>query len=131
MPGSDGSAIAPSGILSVGKPHPRFYGTFPRILGKYVREEKILTLPETIKKMTYTPARKFGFQNRGQIAEDYWADIVVFDPEKVIDKATWTNPHQFPQGIEYVIVNGQIVVKEGEQTDNLPGKILKNSEFRI
>jgi N-acyl-D-amino-acid deacylase len=81
--------------------------------------------------MTSIPARKFGFQNRGQIAEDYWADIVVFNPETVIDKATWTDPHQFPEGIEYVIVNGEIVVNEGGQTDALPGKILKNSEFRI
>lgn len=129
MPGSDGSAISPSGILSVGKPHPRFYGTFPRILGKYVREEKVLTLPEAIKKMTSTPALKFGFKHRGQIAEDYWADIVVFNPETVIDKATWTDPHQFPEGIEYVIVNGEIVISEGEQTDLLPGKILKNSNI--
>jgi N-acyl-D-amino-acid deacylase len=129
MPGSDGSAIAPSGILSVGKPHPRFYGTFPRILGKYVREEKVLTLPEAIKKMTSVPAMKFNFKQRGQIAEDYWADIVVFNPDTVIDKATWTDPHQFPEGIEYVMVNGKIVVNKGEQTDLLPGKILKNSEF--
>jgi N-acyl-D-aspartate/D-glutamate deacylase len=127
MPGSDGSAIAPSGILGVGKPHPRFYGTFPRILGKYVREEKVLTLPEAIKKMTSTPALKFGFKHRGQIAEDYWADIVVFNPDTVIDKATWTDPHQFPEGIEYVLVNGEIAVNEGEQTDLLPGKILKKN----
>ena len=129
MPGSDGSAIAPSGVLSVGKPHPRFYGTFPRILGKYVREEKILMLPEAIKKMTSTPACKFGFQKRGQIAENWWADIVVFNPDTVIDKATWTDPHQFPEGIDYVIVNGQIVVHEGEQTDLLPGTILRSSGF--
>jgi N-acyl-D-amino-acid deacylase len=127
--GSDGSAIAPTGILSGGKPHPRFYGTFPRILGKYVREEKVLTLPEAIKKMTSTPAFKFGLHNRGQITHDYFADIVIFNPDTVIDRATWENPHQFPTGIEYVIVNGEIVVNDMGQTDLLPGKILKRFDF--
>ncbi len=126
VPGSDSSALAPAGVLGAGKPHPRFYGTFPRILGKYVREEKVLTLPEAIKKMTSVPAMKFNFKHRGQIAEDYWADIVVFNPDTVIDKATWTDPHQIPEGIEYVIVNGEIVVNKDGQTDALPGKTLKN-----
>lgn len=125
--GSDGSAIAPYGILSHSKPHPRFYGTFPRILGKYVREGKILTLPEAIKKMTSTPARKFNFHQRGQIAEDFFADIVIFNPDTVMDLATWENPHQYPVGIEYVIVNGEIVINEGEHTGLLPGKLLKKA----
>jgi N-acyl-D-amino-acid deacylase len=122
--GSDGAAVAPYGILSEGKPHPRHYGTFPRILGKYVREEKVLTLPEAIKKITSNTARKFGFQNRGQIAENFFADIVIFNPDTVIDRATYENPHQYPEGIEYVIVNGEIVIREGEHTGQLPGKIL-------
>ena len=125
--GSDGSAIAPYGILSSGKPHPRFYGTFPRILGKYVREDKLLTLHEAIKKMTSTTASKFGFHKRGQITEDFFADIVIFNPDTVIDRATWENPHQYPIGIEYVIVNGEIVINEGEHTGLLPGKILKKA----
>jgi N-acyl-D-amino-acid deacylase len=125
--GSDGSAVAPYGKLSGGKPHPRFYGTFPRILGKYVREEKVLTLPTAIQKMTSTTARKFGLRNRGQISENYFADIVIFNPDTVIDRATWENPHQFPIGIEYVIVNGEIVIREGEHTGLLAGKILRKA----
>lgn len=125
--GSDGVALAPYGILGKGKPHPRYYGTFPRILGKYVREDKVLSLPEAIKKMTSTTARKFGLLNRGQITEDYFADIVIFNPETVIDLATYENPHRYPAGIEYVIVNGEIVVREGEHMGLLPGKILRKA----
>ena len=127
--GSDGSAVAPYGILAGGKPHPRFYGTFPRILGKYVREEKILTLHSAIQKMTSTTAGKFRLLKRGQITEDYYADIVIFNPETIIDKATFDNPHQYPEGIEYVVVNGKIVVHEGEHSGLLPGKILRSSDF--
>lgn len=123
--GCDGSAVAPYGILSQGKPHPRNYGTFPRVLGQYVRDEKILPLEEMIKKMTSIPAKRFGFERRGTITSGFYADLVVFDPERVEDKATWVNPHQYPVGIEYVIVNGQIVIERGEHTGRLPGKILK------
>ena len=123
--GSDGEAVAPYGILSKGKPHPRYYGTFPRILGKYVREEKILSLSQAIKKMTSQTAVKFGLQKRGQIRDGCFADIVIFSPDKVSDLATWENPHQYPDGIKYVIVNGQLVVKEGNHTGVLPGSILK------
>ncbi|KPK83805.1 MAG: hypothetical protein AMS27_11855 [Bacteroides sp. SM23_62_1] len=123
--GSDGSAVAPYGILHQGKPHPRYYGTFPRILGKYVRDENVLTMEQAIQKMTSRTAKKFGLSNRGQIKEDYFADLVVFNPNTVIDRATWEDPHQYPAGIEYVIVNGEIVIKEGEHTGKLPGKILK------
>lgn len=123
--GTDGSALAPYGLLSFGKPHPRHYGTYPRVLGKYIREEKISPLPEMIKKMTSLPARKFGFLKRGVLREKYIADITIFDPDKVIDKATWVNPHQYPLGIEYVLVNGQIVIEEGNHTGNLPGKVLR------
>ncbi len=123
--GCDGSALAPYGLLGGGKPHPRNYGTFPRVLGKYVRDEKILPMPEMIKKMTSIPAKNFGFSNRGVIKKDNFADIVVFDESKVIDKATWTNPHQYPDGIEYVVVNGKTVVQRAEHTGQLPGLILK------
>jgi N-acyl-D-amino-acid deacylase len=123
--GSDGTAVAPYGILHKGKPHPRYYGAFPRILGKYVREEKILTLPQAIQKMTSVPAKKFGFSGRGRIKEGYYADLVVFDPDKVIDKATWKDPHQYPEGINHVIVNGEVVINEGESTGKLPGRILR------
>jgi N-acyl-D-amino-acid deacylase len=123
--GCDGSAVAPYGILGRYKPHPRSYGTFPRVLGKYVREEKILPLEEMIKKMTSIPARRFGFEKRGGLKPGFCADLVVFDPDKIEDRATWVNPHQYPAGIEYVIVNGEIVVDHGEHSGRLPGKILK------
>ncbi len=123
--GCDGSAIAPYGLLGKGKPHPRSYGTFPRVLGKYIRDEKIVSMPEMVKKMTSIPAKKFGFINRGVLKSGYFADIVLFDKNKVIDKATWKDPHQYPEGIEYIFVNGRVVIKRGEHTEELPGKILR------
>jgi len=101
MIASDGNAVAPHGRLGEGKPHPRCYGTFPRVLGKYSREEKIFDLPAAVMKMTSMPATKLGLPKRGLIAKDYYADIVVFNPETVIDNATFADPHQFPTGIEY------------------------------
>jgi N-acyl-D-amino-acid deacylase len=129
--GADGAAIAPYGLLHRGKPHPRHYGTFARILGKYVREEKIFSLSQAIQKMTFTTARKFGLKDRGLIKKGYYADLTVFNPEKIIDKATWQNPHQYPEGIEYVVVNGQIVIQEGKHTGKLPGLILKKPSQTI
>jgi N-acyl-D-amino-acid deacylase len=123
--GTDGSAIAPYGLLHKGKPHPRLYGTFPRVLGKYIREEKILSLPEMLKKMTSLPALKFGFLRRGALKQEFYADVVIFDGDRVIDKATWTDPHQYPVGIEYVIVNGKVVIERGEHTGKLPGRVLR------
>lgn len=123
--GSDGSAIAPHGPLGRGKPHPRHYGTFPRVLGKYVREEKIIPLPEMLKKITSIPAKKFGFEKRGILQNGFFADIVIFDRDRIIDTATWTDPHQFPRGVEYVIVNGTAVIQQGEHTGNLPGMVLR------
>ncbi len=125
--GCDGSARAPYGKLGAGKPHPRSYGTFPRVLGRYIREERILPLPEMIKKMTALPARKFGFAGRGALQNGFSADIVVFDPERVVDRATWQNPHQYPVGIEHVIVNGTPVVENSEHTGELPGRVLRSS----
>jgi N-acyl-D-amino-acid deacylase len=126
--GTDGSAVAPYGLLHRGKPHPRHYGTFPRVLGKYIREEKIVPMPEMLKKMTSLPAQKFGFGKRGALKNGYFADIVIFDQDKVIDKATWTDPHQYPEGIEYVLVNGKVVIQKGEHTGDLPGKVLRKKK---
>jgi N-acyl-D-amino-acid deacylase len=125
--GCDGSVQAPYGLLSRGKPHPRNYGTFPRVLGKYVREEKIASWEEMIRKMTSIPAERFGFEKRGVLRPGYAADVVLFDPEKVIDTATWVNPHQYPVGIEYVLVNGRVVIERGQHTGNLAGLILKKT----
>lgn len=123
--GSDGSVAAPYGILSEGSPHPRFYGTFPRVLGYYAREKGIFTLEEAVKKSSFMNAQKLGIKNRGQIAKKYFADLVIFDEQKIIDKATFEQPHQYPEGINYVIVNGTVVIKNGEHTGKLPGKIVK------
>jgi N-acyl-D-amino-acid deacylase len=123
--GCDGSAVAPYGLLSRGRPHPRNYGTFPRVLGKYVKEEKIITAEAMIRKMTSIPASRFGFERRGVIRAGAFADLVIFDPDRISDRATWVDPHQYPSGIEYVIVNGEIVIKGGEHSGNLPGRILR------
>ena len=125
--GSDGSAVSPYGPLGEGKPHPRFYGTFPRVLGKYCREEKVFDLPTAIHKITRLPARKLGLQERGELIDGYHADVVIFDPKTVIDKATFTNPHQYPDGIEYVIVNGKIVIDRAQHTDALPGQVIRHA----
>jgi len=119
---SDSWVIAPSGG---GKPHPRGYGSFARVLGKYVREEKILTLEEAIKKMTSLPAKKIGLRDRGMLKEGYWADVTIFNKDEIKDKATFKNPHQYAEGIYYVIVNGKLAVNHGEVTGKKPGKILK------
>ncbi|MFX1532978.1 MAG: amidohydrolase family protein [Promethearchaeota archaeon] len=125
MIGTDGWGVSPTGILSYGKPHPRFYGTCPRILGRYVREEGLMTLEEAIRKMTSFPAQRLSLFDRGLIREGMWADIVIFDPNVVIDKATYDQPHQFPEGIPHVIVNGIIVVENNKQNNELPGKVLR------
>jgi len=127
MVGSDGSAICPEGVWRDFVPHPRYYGTFPRVLGHYARDEKIIPLQEAVRKMTWAPARKVGLKDRGLIHPGFKADLVVFNPETVKDKATFQNPHQYPQGIHYVLVNGEIVVQNGEHTGRLPGKVLRRN----
>lgn len=122
--GSDGDALAPYGDLARSKPHPRSYGTFPRVLGHYVREEKVLSLEEAVKKMTSVTAERFGLTDRGVIREGAWADLVLFDAQTVADRATYTDPHQYPVGISYVMVNGVVVIEQGEHTGALPGQVL-------
>lgn len=125
--GCDGSVRAPYGPLSLGKPHPRSYGTFPRVISKYIREDKILPLPQMIRKMTAVPAGRFRFPNRGLVKKGYYADLVLFDVDKIKDKATYRNPHQYPEGIPYVLVNGLPVIEGGEHTGRLPGRVLRNT----
>jgi N-acyl-D-amino-acid deacylase len=121
---TDEDAYKTEGLMSKRNPHPRAYGTFPRILGKYVREEQTLSLEEAIRKMTSQAASWVGLSDRGYIRENFAADMVVFDPNTVIDKATYTQPHQYPEGIIHVIVNGQFVVKDSEHTGQKPGQAL-------
>jgi N-acyl-D-amino-acid deacylase len=124
--GSDSVTWAPYGALNVGNPHPRDYGSFPRVLGHYSRDKKLFPLEEAIRKMTSLPARQMGLKKRGLLETGYFADLVLFDPEHVADTATFVNPKQYPTGIHSVIVNGKIVLQKGRHTGQLPGKILRN-----
>ena len=119
--GSDGSAL---NLNYPGKPHPRSFGTNPRVLGKYAREEKVLTLEDAVRKMTSLPAQVLGLKDRGLLKEGYWADIVVLDPDKVSDMATYENPKQYPKGIDYVLVNGAVVIENSHHTGARPGRII-------
>jgi len=123
--GSDGSALAPYGPLGKGKPHPRSYGAFPRALGKYVREERLLSIEAMVRKMTSVPAERFGFTRRGVLRAGNFADIVVFDPDRIRDKATWADPHQYPEGIPHVLVNGKVVIMDGEHSGVTAGAVLR------
>lgn len=118
--GSDG----PLGIFGEGTPHPRQYGAFARVLGYYVRDRRILTLEQAIRKMSSQSAKRLGIQDRGLIATGFFADIAIFDPDKIKDKATFENPHQYAVGMKHVLVNGEIVVLDGKHTGNRPGKII-------
>jgi N-acyl-D-amino-acid deacylase len=122
--GSDGSAVSPDGPTGRTHPHPRYYGTFPRVLGRYVRELKVITLPEAVKKMTSMNADKLGITDRGRLKEGFAADVTVFDQNRVIDRATFEKPHQFPMGIKYVIVNGVVTVDNEQHTGALAGRVL-------
>jgi N-acyl-D-aspartate/D-glutamate deacylase len=119
--GSDGSAL---NLEYPGKPHPRSFGTHPRVLGKYTRDEKVLQLEDAVRKMTSLPAQVLGLKDRGLLREGYRADIVVFDPDTVADLATYDNPKQYPKGIEYVLVNGAVVIDDGHHTGARPGTVV-------
>ena len=123
---SDGSSLSNEGVLSVGKPHPRSYGTNPRFIQKYVNEKKLISIEEAIRKMTSMPAQRLGLTNRGRLTPGYAADIVIMDLPNVKETATFTDPHQYPKGISHVIVNGEIVIKDEEYTGKTPGKMITN-----
>ncbi len=114
---SDGGAYATEGPARDGHPHPRSLGTFPRVLGRYVREQKVLTLEQAIHKMTGAPAARLKLADRGQLKKDFAADVVVFDPDTVIDRATYAQPFQYPDGIGVVVVNGQVALRDGQRQD--------------
>ncbi|MDP3048035.1 MAG: D-aminoacylase [Thermodesulfovibrionales bacterium] len=129
MIGSDSSARSRTGLTCKGKPHPRGFGSFPRFLGKYVRDNKLMSMTSAVHKITMLPARTFGINGRGVLKKGAFADIVVFDPERIIDKATFDKPFLKPEGIYYVIVNGLPEVWEGEITGATAGKILRNQGY--
>jgi N-acyl-D-amino-acid deacylase len=125
MVASDGSAVAPYGALGADYyPHPRNYGCFPRVLGEFVRNRKLVDLGEAIRKMTSLPAERFNLADRGQLRPGWRADITVFDPATVADRATFSSPREYPVGIDHVIVNGQLVLERGEHTNAHPGRVL-------
>jgi N-acyl-D-amino-acid deacylase len=124
--GSDGLAHATEGPLRRGRPHPRSFGTFPRVLGVYAREKKLLTLEDAVRKMTSLNAEKIGLRDRGVIREGAFADLAVFDAAKVIDKATYLEPFQYPEGIEIVVVNGDVTVERGRHTGARAGRVIRH-----
>ena len=126
---NDSSGTEPEGILGEEHPHPRAYGTFPRILRKYVREEKKLTLEDAIRKFSALPAQRMRLTDRGVLKQGMWADVVVFDPARVRDLATFENPNQLSEGMEYVLVNGAPVIESGKMTGARPGKVLRGPGY--
>jgi N-acyl-D-amino-acid deacylase len=127
---NDSEGTAPEGLLGASHPHPRAYGTFPRILHRYVRDEKILTLPDAIRKFSALPAGRMRIADRGVLKEGMWADVVVFDPAKVRELATFEKPNQLSVGMDYVLVNGVPVIEDGKMTGKLPGKVLRGPGYR-
>ena len=126
---NDSEGTSPEGILGQAHPHPRAYGTFPRILSKYVREEKALTLEDAIRKFSALPAQRMRLTDRGVLKGGMWADVVIFDPATVHDRATFDNPNQLSEGMEYVLVNGVPVIDQGKMTGALPGKVLRGPGY--
>jgi N-acyl-D-amino-acid deacylase len=126
---NDSEGTSPEGILGQAHPHPRAYGTFPRVLAKYVREDKALSLEDAIRKFSALPAQRMRFTDRGVLKAGMWADVVIFDPATVRDRATFDDPNQLSEGMEYVLVNGTPVIAEGKMTGVLPGKVLRGAGY--
>ena len=124
--GSDGLALAVEGPLRRGSPHPRSFGTFPRVLGVYVREKHLLTLEDAVRKMTSLNASKLGILDRGLLRPGQFADVTAFDPDKIIDRSTYLDPFRYGEGIEYVVVNGRLVLDRGKPTGARPGRALRS-----
>jgi len=127
---NDSQGAAPDGLLGKEHPHPRAYGTFPRILRKYVREEHTLSLEDAIRKFTALPAQRMRFTDRGVLKQGMWADVVVFDPDSIRDVATFEQPNQLSVGMRFVLVNGVPVIADGKMTDALPGKVVRGAGYR-
>jgi N-acyl-D-amino-acid deacylase len=128
--GSDAASQAPEGVFLESNPHPRAYGNFARLLGRYVRDEKIISLEEAVRKLTSYPASFLNLERRGSLTEGYFADIVIFDPDTIIDHATFENPHQYSTGVQHVIVNGVQVLRNGEHTGAKPGRVVRGRGWR-
>jgi N-acyl-D-amino-acid deacylase len=127
---SDAQSMAPEGPFLKSNPHPRAYGTFARLLGKYVRDEKVVTLEDAIHRLTWFPAQKLKIERRGLLAPGYFADVVVFDPATITDHATFEEPHQYATGVAHVFVNGEQVIRDGEHTGATPGRVVRGPGWR-
>ncbi len=127
---SDAESMAPEGVFLKSNPHPRAYGTFARLLGKYVREEKVISLPEAIRRLTTLPAGNLKLVRRGALVPGYFADVVVFDPNTIIDHATFEKPHEYATGVKHVFVNGVPVLKDGEHTGAMPGRVVRGPGWK-
>ena len=122
---SDAGSPSAEGIFLQSNPHPRAYGSFARLLGKYVREEEVLPLEEVIRKLPSIPTEHRSIRRRGRLEPGYFADVVVFDPSTISDNATFSEPHQYATGVRYVLVNGEVVVREGRHTGAKPGRVVR------
>jgi N-acyl-D-amino-acid deacylase len=127
--GSDAESLAPEGAFLKANPHPRAYGAFARFFAKYVRDEKVISLAEGIRRVTSLPARQLRLKERGRLAGGYFADVVVFDPAKIQDHATFEKPHQYATGVAHVLVNGVPVLQDGEHTGAKPGRFVRGPGF--
>jgi N-acyl-D-amino-acid deacylase len=127
---SDAGSYATEGVFLKQSTHPRAYGSFARVLGKFVRDENVITLEEGVYKMTGLPAKNLKLKNRGLLKQGYFADVVVFDPATIQDHATFQEPHQYSTGVEHVWVNGKQILKEGEHTGALPGRVVRGPGYK-
>jgi N-acyl-D-amino-acid deacylase len=127
---SDSASQAPEGVFLKSNPHPRAYGSFARLLGKYVRDEKVIPLEEAVRRLTLFPAENLKLKERGGLRPGYFADVVVFDPEKIQDHATFEKPHQYATGMKHVFVNGVAVLRDGEHTGAKPGRFVRGPGWR-
>ncbi len=128
--GSDAGSLAPEGVFLLSNPHPRAYGNFARLLGRYVRERRVIPLEEAIRRLTALPAENLRIQRRGSLRSGYFADVVVFDPTTMQDHATFQEPHQYATGVLHVFVNGTQVLNDGEHTGALPGRVVRGPGWR-
>jgi len=128
--GSDARSFAAEGNVLESSTHPRTYGTFARLLGKYVREQQVIPLQEAIHRLTGLPATNLKIENRGYLKEGSFADVVIFDPETITDNATFTDPHQYAEGVEHVFVNGKQALKDGNHTGAMPGRVVRGPGYQ-
>jgi len=129
--GSDGPSLAASGVFLRTHPHPRAYGNFARLLGRYVRDERVIRLETAISRLTALPAHNLGLDRRGRLAAGYFADVVVFDPSTIEDRATFDRPHQYATGVQHVLVNGELVLRDGEHTHARAGRVVRRAPTRL